>query len=111
MLYERHMCHNDAMSMMAEGRWYASVYLAQIAHDEPFMAADLLAAASCYAVEHDIAWKIWGLVGGHGWEEEKVRKLAEPDVRRGISKLILQAREKDAEAADHIERALTKGER
>ena len=30
-LYERHMCHNDAMSMMAEGRWYASVYLAQIA--------------------------------------------------------------------------------
>ena len=107
-LYERHMCHNDAISMMAEGRWYASVYLAQIAHDEPGMAADLLAAASCYAVEHDIAWKIWGLVGGLGWEEEKVRKLAEPGVRRGISKLILQAREKDAEAADYIERALAK---
>jgi hypothetical protein len=34
--------------------------------------------------------------------------LAEPEVRRKIVPLILQSREKDAEAADHLERALEK---
>ena len=107
-LNERHMAHNDAMSMMAEGRWYASLYLPQIAREEPAMAEELLLAASCYAVEHDLAWKIWRLVGGIGWEEEKVRKLAEPEVRRQMVQLIRQARDKDEEAAEHIERALTR---
>ena len=53
-------------------------------------------------------WQIWGLVGGIGWDEAKVRKLAEPDIRRQIAPLILKARDKDEEAASHIERALVK---
>jgi hypothetical protein len=35
-------------------------------------------------------------------------KMADPDVRQQIAQVIFQARDKDAEAADHIEKALTK---
>ncbi len=108
-LWDRYMVHNDALTMVAEGRWYASLFLAHVARHEPAMAEDLLLAAACYAAEHDIAWQMANLVGGFGFEEKMVRKLAEPDVRRGIATLILQARDKDGEAAAHIERALARG--
>jgi hypothetical protein len=52
--------------------------------------------------------RIWGLVGGIGREEAKVMKMADPDVRKQIARVIFQARDKDAEAADHIARALAK---
>ena len=48
---------------------------------------------------------------GYGPEirsERQCRILATPEYRRQIILLILQARDKDAEAADHIERALAK---
>jgi hypothetical protein len=102
------MVHDDAVGVVAEARWYASVFLPQIARREGGMAEELLAAASCYASEHDLMWKIWGLVGGIGHEEPKALKFAEPSVRRQIVSVIHQAQEKDAEAADHIERALKK---
>jgi hypothetical protein len=105
---ERHVVHDDAVGMVAEARWYASVFLPQIARREAGMAEELLAAASCYAVEHDLMWKIWGLVGGIGHEEPKALKFAEPAVRRQIVSVIRQAQDKDKEAADHIERALKK---
>jgi hypothetical protein len=107
-LQNRHMVHDDAVGMIAEARWYASLFLPQIARQEASMAEELLAAASCYAAEHDLMWKIWGLVGGIGHEETKTLKLAESSVRRQIVPVILQAQEKDKEAADHIECALKK---
>lgn len=107
-LLERHVVHDDAVGMVAEARWYASLFLPQIARHEAGMAEELLAAASCYAAEHDLMWRIWGLVGGIGREEAKVAKLGEPSVRRQIVPVILQARDRDAEAAAHIKRALSK---
>lgn len=107
-LRERHMVHNDAVGTVAEGRWYAAQFLRQVAEHEPVMAEGLLAAAACYKAEHDLMWQIWGLVGGIGFADEHVKKLAEPTVRRQIAPIILQARDKDAEAAGHIERALAK---
>jgi hypothetical protein len=107
-LREHHAVHDDAVSMVAEARWYASLFLPQIARTEAWMAEDLLRAASCYAAEHELMWKIWGLVGGIGREEPKYTKMADPDVRQQIAQVVFQARDKDAEAADHIEKALTK---
>ena len=105
----RHEVHDDAIGTVAEGRWYASTFLAEAVHRLPgSMAEHLLAAASCYAAEHDLMWKAWAAVGGLGRDEAKVRKLAEPEVRRQIVPIIRQARDKDAEAANHIERALGK---
>ncbi len=107
-LREHHAVHDDAVGMVAEARWYASLFLPQIARTEAWMAEDLLRAASCYAAEHDLMWKIWGLVGGIGREEPKFMKMADSNVRRQIAQVILQARDKDIEAGNHIERALTK---
>ncbi len=53
-------------------------------------------------------WKNWGLVGGFGYSDDKARKFAEPDIQRQISTIILEAREKEAEAIKHLERALKK---
>ena len=105
---ERMMCHGDAQTMVAEGRWYASLFLSQIARHEPAMAQELLLAAACFAAEHDLIWQTWHLVGGIGFSADKIDKLARPGVRRQIAALILQARDRDAEAADHIERALAR---
>lgn len=60
---------------------YASLYLPQIARQKVEMAEELLAAAACYATEHNLMWKIWRLVGGIGRDEAKARKLAEAGVR------------------------------
>jgi len=107
-LYNRHMVHNDAMTMLAEGRWYAAKFAAMVAGAEPKMASELYKAASCYAAMHDIAWEIWGLVDGNDWKPETVKKLRDSGIRHRMAALILAARTKDAEAAEHIETALEK---
>ncbi|NIR00919.1 MAG: hypothetical protein GTN78_12085, partial [Gemmatimonadales bacterium] len=66
---------------------------------------DILHAAACYAAEHDLMWEIWELAGGID-NPEAYLQLADPAVRRALADLILKARDKDALAADHIERAL-----
>lgn len=78
----------------------------RVAEHEPAMAQELLAAAACHEAEHDLMWQVWNLVGGLGRSDAHASKLAEPPVRRQMVPLILQARAKDEEAADHIERAL-----
>ena len=105
-LRERFTAHDDAVGRVAEGRWYASIFLAQAAMDASLNAPELYAAASCCAAEHDLMWKVWGLVGGLGRDEGKVRKLADADVRRQIVPIIRQARDKEADAARHIEACL-----
>lgn len=105
-LFWLYAVHNDAMTMVAEGRWNASLFLANIARDEPKMAPALLQAAACYADEHDLMWKIRSFLGGAGFSAVQARALADAHTRRQIIPLILQARAKDCEAAGHIERAL-----
>lgn len=89
--------HNDALCMLDE-RWCAARFLKQMAKDEPKIEYELLAAATCYEAENEISGKI-DVLG---------KKIADSDVRRQMASLILQARDKDVQAADYIERALTK---
>jgi hypothetical protein len=105
-LWERYMVHNDAVGLVAEGRWYAAAFLRQAAGHLPLAAEPLLAAVARYEGEHDLMWQLWDLVGGVGFSDEHVRKLAEPTVRRQMVPIILQARDLDTEAADHIALAL-----
>ena len=105
-LRERFVAHDDAVGTVAEGRWYASIFLAQAAMDGGLNAPELYAAAACFAAEHDLMWKAWALVGGIGHSDDKARKVADPDIRRQMVPIIRQAWDKDAEAADHIEQAL-----
>jgi len=100
------MVHCDAADVVAEGRHYASVFLKQAAEVLPEAKDDLLAAAGCYKAEHDLIWKLWGVVGSNVPSEETRREFLKPDVRRRIEPIIRQARDRDTEAAGHIERAL-----
>jgi hypothetical protein len=107
-LRDRMMVHDDAVGIVMEGRWCGSLFLKQVAENEPDMADGLLAAADCYKIEYDLMCKAWELVGGIGRDDAKVRKLAEPDVRRHMVPLIREARDRDAEAANLIEQALAR---
>ncbi len=105
------MCHDDNVNVVAEGRWCAMQFLRQIAETESAMAEDLLAAAECYEAEYNLMRQCWDLLPNYGPEtrsERQKRVLATPEYRQKIVPLILQARDKDAEAADHIERALAR---
>ena len=98
--------HDEAVGTVAEARWYGNLFLEQAAAFLPDAAEHLTQASACFRAEHDLMWKIWGLVGGIGRSDEKARKLAEADVRRAITTIIRQSREKDAEAAEAIAQAL-----
>ncbi len=107
-LWQRFNPHNFAVGNVAEARWYGSLFVSQIAQDEPQMAESLLRAAACLAAEHDLMWKIWGLVGGIGADEAKVRQFAEPGIRQQIAEVIYTARARYAEMVEHIEAALAR---
>jgi hypothetical protein len=98
--------HSDAEDVVAEGRWYASIFLKQAAGVLPEAKDELLAASECFKAEHDLVWKMWGEVGGNAPSDATRKEFLRPDVRRRIVPLIRQARDRDAEAAGHIEKAL-----
>ena len=109
-LRQRFLLHDDTtMGQVGEGRWNAALFLKDVAAHEPAMREDLLAAAACYEAEHDLMWRIWDLEHARSPDlDVKARTLSEPDVRRAIVTVIRAARARDAEAADHIERALSR---
>ena len=63
-------------------------------------------ASDCCKAEHDLMWKIWGLVGSNERGKAQREAFLKPEVRRSIVPLIRQARDKDVEAAGRIEKAL-----
>jgi len=106
-LRERHDAHNNVVGVLAECRWWGAQWLRYIAKDEPAMADELLAVAGCFEKEHDLMWKVWGLVGGNG-HPDAWQPFARPEVRQAIGAVILEARELDVKAAAHIEAALAR---
>ena len=99
--------HRDATDVIAEGRWYASRFLARETPEcMPYQASHLYAAASCYAKEHELMWKVWRNEGGMNRNAETMANFASPEVRRRSIAIIKQARDLDRQAADHIEVAL-----
>ena len=110
-LRAHHQIHDHAIGALAEARWYGSVFLAEIAEHfaagpgKPGTTAHVFHAAACYAAEHDLMWQVWELAGGIG-NPDAFRAMADPAKRRAMAEVIRQAREKDAQAADHFEQAL-----
>ncbi len=102
----RLMVHDDAVCAVAEARWYGSLFLALAARRLPFAAGALYQAAACYAAQHDLMWRAWAAVGGIGRAAKQRDALARPDVRRLLVPLVAAAKEREAEAATWIERAL-----
>jgi hypothetical protein len=105
-LWQRFGVHDDAVGVVAEGRWYASLFLSQATLALPHCASKLLEAASHFAREHELMWQVWDQVGGIGRGEKHMRAFAEPVVRRRIVPIIHEARDLDVAAALCIEQAL-----
>jgi hypothetical protein len=107
-LRAHHQVHNDAVGAVAEARWYGSQFLIQASDPDHLhyrMCEDLLHAAALYAGEHDLMWKLWDLAGGNG-NPHAHKHMADPAARRQMADIVLEAREKDASALAHIEKAL-----
>lgn len=102
--------HDEVMNVVAEGRWCAWQFMKQMAKDEPAIAKELLAAASCYEAEYNLIWQGWNLadIGYAPFSEVEAKKFAEPDIRHQIADFILRAGDKDEEATNYIEQALAK---
>ncbi len=105
LLFQRHDVHNSAVGIVAECRSWAHSFLLDMAGKEPGMAEHLTAAAACYQQEHDLMWKVWGLVGGNG-QPEAFLKFADPQIRQQIIAVVAQARQLDEQAAGHLEKAI-----
>jgi len=108
-LRQRHLAHTSTVGMVAEGRWYGSLFLKAVKEAFNYLADPLQEAITCFEQEHKLMWQIWGLVGGLGFEDDKVLRFAEPKVREQIAPIIHQARDLDAHAADCLEKALALG--
>lgn len=104
----RHVAHNDAVSTVAEGRWYGAQFLKDAAKYLPECLAELLSGAAAYEREHDLMCKLWALQGGNGWSDAFVRNLADPEVRKESAALVRAARDEEARAIERIEKALAK---
>jgi hypothetical protein len=101
-------CLYDAMCMVAE-REKAAAFLQEMATHEPGMAVGLEAAADCYAREVTCLGQIHAATDGFIRSDEQLRKLGDPEAREQIALTILEARDLDAKAADHLEQALKAG--
>ena len=110
-LKQRHQVHNDAVGAVAEARWYGSQFLIgmTLGGDDLIHRGaieDLYHAAALYAGEHGLMWELWDLAGGIG-NPEAWKQFADPAIRRKMVPIIQEARRKDADAADHLERVLS----
>jgi|GEM_PF-1106335 len=102
----RLMCHNDAIACIGEGREAAATFVREVAQALPPMADALEDAARCYEAEGETVGRIIGALGGLSWGADIAHKLARPEVRRTLARLIEEARGHEERALVAIERAL-----
>ena len=106
MLMERLMCQCDAMTMVGEGRWHASVFLEQEAGMFPEVSGELTSAAQAFKREYQLSMEMGKLIEGFAMSEKCARALALPEVRKSITDLISRCAELEKEAAKHIRSAV-----
>ncbi len=108
MLMERQMCQGDAHTMIAEGRGYAGMFLAEEAEKLPEYRCQLLGIAELFRKEHEAAWQMNQYHAGMGMGEPQARALGERKNREAIAGLIRQCKELDAQALEQIKHLLGK---
>jgi len=90
---------------LATRRHYGNLFLARAAELLPEARVELQAAAQCFRAEHDMMWEIMRIAGGE-FPGGPLPKLGDPQVRESCAVVILKSRDKDLQAAGHIEAAL-----
>jgi hypothetical protein len=83
----------------------AGPFLAQMALDEPEWARELDLAVACYAEVSRLRDEM-DLVMSDNFSEQAMKAIGDANARRAYAGLILRIRDKEAEAAAHLERLL-----
>lgn len=95
------------IEMMLDDRKSAAPFLRGIADAEPDLAADLIAAASCYdrtcALREDLRELL-----PEDFTDTAMVRLADPEMRRRFAGIVLGMRASDEDAIGHIEAALAR---
>jgi hypothetical protein len=90
-----------------DARRSAARFLEDMADACPACRADLLAAVKAYEAEVAILDPLCGVEVTYSWQPvEKRRVIADPKARRTLARALRAAKEKDAKAVGHIEKAL-----
>ncbi len=107
-LYERLVCQNDAEAMLGEGRYYAAVYLEQVARDVPEVEKEGKLAAGYLRRASELAMKMSGVLGGYTQDEERILRFAQPEARQELVALINKAKGFEAEAVRLVKEMIEK---
>lgn len=105
-LYTRLMIHGDQCVMLME-RHSAAKYLRDMAKIAPEAADEMKTAADLYDAAADEVGKVWPWKSYDYNDPELLKCLPDTNTRREIAKHIRIAKDKEAEAVGHLEKALT----
>lgn len=106
-LRSRYEAHDMSVGLVAEARWYGSLFLRQMASVAPSVADDLEVAAECFVDQHDLMWAVWEFAR-HGEPAEHPGRFATSWTRERILPMLKIARQKDELAVAHLEQAVAK---
>jgi hypothetical protein len=104
-LSDRHHRLNCNLTIV-DDRGSATKFLRQIAEEEADFRADLLAAAEYYSKTAQLVWVESNKLVGHAATEESFKQMANPEIRRQYSEMILKMRDNDEKAIEFIEHSL-----
>ncbi len=101
-LFERTMCQTDAQVMVGEGRSHAACWIQKIGEKHPEINDLCQKAAQQFRDAADCAMEMYKVKGGFEQNEQNIRTLARPEVRKQIVALIKKAKHHDQMACEHI---------
>ena len=91
---------------LLDARKAAAEFLNNMAHADKNATEDILAAETMYDEEVTILDRMINTIP-YSWQPEEERlKMADPELRRNIAKLIIEAKSKDEKAVQYLEQAL-----
>lgn len=102
LLVERMICQGDAMNCIADGRHNASEYLRMLAAEYPDYSEKLRAAALEFESMLLLVKEMSTQLGGWGFEEERLRRLADQGVRKEFAEIIDCMKVHDGRALEYM---------
>lgn len=104
LLRVRHAFHHALTGNLAEARCWGAAFLRRAA-DGGRELPGVSGAARCFQAIHDECWKVWGTLGEYG-QPGVWKGFRDARNRERIAALLGGIKALDAEAADHLRRAL-----
>jgi AraC-like DNA-binding protein len=107
-LFERVMCQGDAQVMVGEGRSYAACFVEWVGKTNETVAEECNMAANYFRTAAQCAFRMNEPKGDFEQTEATARKFAEPEVRKQIVSLILEAKVNEAKARELLKTIVEK---